>query len=364
MKYYIIAGESSGDLHAANLMSALQKIDAQAEFRFWGGDHMLLVSPKGLVKHIKELAFMGFIEVLLNLRTILKNLRLAKQDIVSFMPDAVVFIDYPGFNLRMAQFCKEKGLKTIYYISPQLWAWKENRIKIIHQYVDQMYVILPFEEKFYTDRGYKNASYVGHPLLDELEKRNLLHTNKKMNQVAVLPGSRIQEIQRMLPMMSAVFTQFPDHQFIICAVPHIALEEYQKALGASNVEIKYGQTYEVLASSSAALVTSGTATLETALFDVPQVVCYKANRISYFIAKKLIKVKYISLVNLILDQGAVQELIQDDCSPEKISTALKNLLWNDSCKNDMKESYTSLRKKMGEKGCSHRVALNIFNYIQ
>lgn len=345
-------------------MISLKNKDSQAEFRFWGGDHMLSVSPNGLVKHIKDLAFMGFIEVLLNLRTILKNLRFAKQDILDFKPDAVIFIDYPGFNLRMAQFCKEQGLRTIYYISPQLWAWKENRINIVKQYIDQMYVILPFEEKFYIDRGYTKASYVGHPLLDELEKRKWIHKTKIPNQVAVLPGSRIQEIQRMLPMMSAVFLKFPNCHFVICAVSHIAPEEYQKALGAKNVEIRYNQTYEVLASSSAALVTSGTATLETALFDVPQVVCYKANTISYIIAKQLIKVKYISLVNLILDQAAVQELIQEDCNPEKIELMLKNLLWNDSCIHEIKGSYVKLRNIMGDKGCSDRVALNIVDFIK
>lgn len=344
-------------------MRALQVLDAHAEFRFWGGDHMLSVAPNGLVKHIKDLAFMGFIEVLLNLKTILSNLRFCKQDILAFQPDAVIFIDYPGFNLRMAEFCKKNGLRTFYYISPQIWAWKENRINIIKKYIDRMYVILPFEEKFYTERGFNQVMYVGHPLLDEINKNESFARSKNSKQIAVLPGSRVQEIRKMLPVMSQVSSHFPDYNFVICGVNHIPHSEYKKYLSSPNMTIQYGQTYEILQSSSAAIVTSGTATLETALFEVPQVVCYKANPLSYWIAKSLVNIKYISLVNLILDKPAISELIQHNCNVEYIVTELKKLLWHEDCRDQIMTDYKTLKKLLGGSGTSDMVAKNMISYM-
>ena len=306
MKYYIIAGEASGDLHAANMMKALKKSDSKAEFRFWGGDLMQNVDGK-LVKHYKELAFMGFFEVILNLTTIVKNLSFCKADIKAYQPDCLIFIDYPGFNLRISKWAKKEGFKTHYYISPQIWAWKESRIAAIKRDVDKMYVILPFEKDFYENKHGMPVEFVGHPLIDAIANRNpvdedLFRQKHKLNDkpiIALLPGSRKQEINKMLSLMLSVVKSFSDYQFVIAGAPSQDPLFYSSFIENKNVFFVENATYDLLSVSHAALVTSGTATLETALFKVPEVVCYKTSWISYAIGKRLVKLKYISLVNLI-----------------------------------------------------------------
>ena len=319
MKYYIIAGEASGDLHAANLMKALKKKDPQADFRFWGGDLMQDVGGTQ-VKHYKELAFMGFIEVVMNLRTILKNITLCKKDITNYNPDVIIFVDYPGFNLRIAKWAKTEGYKTHYYISPQIWAWKEGRIKDIKRDVDAMYVILPFEKEFYEDKHNFPVHFVGHPLIDAIAQKQLINPSDFKAEfnldnrpiIALLPGSRKQEISKMLEVMLSVTKDFKDYQFVIAGAPSQDAAFYSKFTKKQNVNLVMNRTYDILSLATAALVTSGTATLETALFKVPEVVCYKGSTISYQIAKRVINLEYISLVNLIMDKPVVKELIQGD----------------------------------------------------
>ena len=319
MKYYIIAGEASGDLHAANLMKALKKKDPQADFRFWGGDLMQDVGGT-MVKNYKELAFMGFIEVVMNLRTILKNITLCKKDITNYNPDVIIFVDYPGFNLRIAKWAKTEGYKTHYYISPQIWAWKEGRIKDIKRDVDAMYVILPFEKEFYEDKHNFPVHFVGHPLIDAIVQKQLINPSDFKAEfnldnrpiIALLPGSRKQEISKMLEVMLSVTKDFKDYQFVIAGAPSQDAAFYSKFTKKQNVNLVMNRTYDILSLATAALVTSGTATLETALFKVPEVVCYKGSTISYQIAKRVINLEYISLVNLIMDKPVVKELIQGD----------------------------------------------------
>jgi lipid-A-disaccharide synthase len=370
MKYYVIAGEASGDLHGANLIKQLKIIDTQSNFRCWGGDKMQ-AQGVSMVKHIKDLAFMGFAEVILNLGTILKNIRFCKEDILSYQPDALILIDYPGFNLRIAEFAKKNHIKVIYYISPQVWAWKQSRVKKIKATVDSMLVILPFEKNFYAQFDY-DVFYTGHPLLDAIEdisgnsntwneftQINLLQ-NKPV--IALLPGSRKQEIASMLPIMLLVEKYFSEYQFVVAAAPSISSEFYKSVIGNSNIKLVYDQTYQLLQHAKAALVTSGTATLETALFNVPEVVCYKGNKISYQIARKLIKVKYISLVNLIMDQEIVKELIQDDLNEINLKENLAKLL-DPSYQTQLKTAYHELRIKLGGKGASQRAAIHIKEFL-
>jgi len=307
MKYYLIAGEASGDLHGANLMRALAEIDPQAQFRFWGGDRMEAVGGK-LIKHYRDLAFMGFWEVVTNLRTILRNIDLCKGDITAYQPDALIFIDYPGFNMRIAKWAKQQGIPTHYYISPQIWAWKENRIKAIRRDVDAMYVILPFEKDFYEGKHGYPVHFVGHPLLDAIATRRevSMEVFKRENGlderpiIALLPGSRKQEIAKMLSVMLSVVGSYHPYQFVIAGAPSLGYDFYRQFIREENVHFVSGKTYDLLSHAHAALVTSGTATLETALFRVPEVVCYRGNWISYQIAKRVISLKYISLVNLIM----------------------------------------------------------------
>lgn len=369
MKYYIIAGEASGDLHGSNLMKALLKEDVSAEFRFWGGDLMQNVSDT-LVKHYKELAFMGFLEVLLNLRTIAKNLSFCKKDIGAFKPDVIVFIDYPGFNLRIAKWAKQKGFKTHYYISPQIWAWKENRIKAIKRDVDKMYVILPFEKKFYEDKHNYPVEFVGHPLIDAIADRIQMdeyefRAQHELNEkpiIALLPGSRKQEIKKMLSVMLSVINKFPKYQFVIAGAPSQDFSFYQQFMVKQNVHFVSNKTYDLLSVSSAAMVTSGTATLETALFKVPEVVCYKGSWLSYQIGKRLVKhIKYISLVNLIMDKQVVTELIQDDFNTKRLTKELR-LILDDYERTKYFINYYDLEKKLGGKGASEKVAKFIVNY--
>ncbi|MDX1315602.1 MAG: lipid-A-disaccharide synthase, partial [Eudoraea sp.] len=317
MKYYIIAGEASGDLHGSNLIKALRKQDDGAEIRCWGGD--LMEKAGGvLVKHYREMAFMGFAEVLLNLRSIFRNIGFCKKDIAAFSPDVIIFIDFSGFNLRIAKWAKEKGYTTNYYISPQVWASRAGRVAKIKRDIDAMYVIMPFETEFYAQHG-MDVSFVGHPLLDAIgdfpppdpdvfRLENGLHPNKPI--IALLPGSRRQEVTKMLSVMLQTAADFPDYQFVVAGAPSLETAFYEDLLRGSSAVLLSNKTYDVLGIAHAALVTSGTATLETALFEVPQVVCYKGNWLSYQIAKRIITLDYISLVNLIMDRPIVPELIQ------------------------------------------------------
>jgi lipid-A-disaccharide synthase len=365
LKYYIIAGEASGDLHASNLMKAIIKKDKKANFRYWGGDHMSNVS-NGLVKHIKDLAFMGFIEVVMNLRTIAKNIKFCKKDLITYKPDVLILIDYPGFNLRIAEFAHQNGIKVHYYISPQIWAWKQNRVHKIKKVVDEMYCILPFEKAFYKKFNV-NVHYVGHPLVDAinnfrktaLTQNKFLAKNNLSNKpiLAILPGSRNQEIKVKLPIMIEASKSFPNHQIIIAGAPNQSVQFYNHIIGNANVKILENQTYDLLNNSDLAIVTSGTATLETALFNVPQVVCYKANVISYHIAKRLVKIEYISLVNLIMGKEAVKELIQGELTPKNIVSELKKIENHQSEGRLMLEqNYETLKQKLGGGGASEKVA--------
>lgn len=370
MKYYIIAGEASGDLHGSNLMKALLRQDLNAEFRFWGGDLMRNVSDS-LVKHYKELAFMGFLEVIMNLRTIAKNLKFCKQDIATFKPDVIVFIDYPGFNLRIAKWAKLKGIKTHYYISPQIWAWKENRIKAIKRDVDKMYVILPFEKEFYEDKHNYPVEFVGHPLIDAIADRTQVdeyefRAQHELNEkpiIALLPGSRKQEIRKMLSVMLSIVDDFQDYQFVIAGAPSQEYSFYEPFINNPNVHFVSNKTYDLLSVSTAALVTSGTATLETALFKVPEVVCYKSSWFSYQIGKRLVKhIKYISLVNLIMDKEVVTELIQNEFNTKNLKQELTIIL-DDYERTKFFINYYDLEKKLGGKGASEKVAGLIYNSI-
>ena len=362
MKYYIIAGEASGDLHAANLMKAILKKDVHAEFRFWGGDLMQAVGGD-LIKHYKDLAFMGFVEVLMNIRTISKNISFCKHDIEQYQPDKIIFVDYPGFNFRIMKWAKTKGYETHYYISPQIWAWKENRIKAIKRDVDHMYVILPFEKEFYEDKHHFPVHFVGHPLLDAIKDRTQVddyefrkdHLLSDAPIIALLPGSRKQEIKKMLSVMLSVVDDYSDYQFVIAGAPGQDYEFYKQFITNNNVKFISNKTYDLLSLSTAALVTSGTATLETALFKVPQVVCYKGNEISYQIAKRIINLKYISLVNLIMDKEVVTELIQHEFNKKQLTGQLNDIL-NGAKRTAIFNDYYELEQKLGDSGASDATA--------
>lgn len=358
MKYYCIAGEASGDLHGSNLVKALLQEDEAAQIRGWGGPKMQAAGAT-IVKDYKELAFMGFVEVALNIRTILGNFKACKTDILAFAPDVLILIDYPGFNLRMAKWAHQQGIRVYYYISPQLWAWHSSRVKQVQAYVDRMFVILPFEEDFYRQYGVE-VDFVGHPLLDALDavekEDGFIERHGLSDQpiVAILPGSRKQEIQRKLPVMTAVAAQFPGYQFVIAGVSSQDAALYQQ-YSRADVPVIMDDTYQLLLHSSAALVTSGTATLETALLGVPEVVCYKGGALSYQIGKRLVNVDYISLVNLIMEQELVTELIQDAMNPKQVAAALQHILTTDHAAY-LQEQYALLRAKLGGVGASQRAA--------
>ena len=370
MKYYLIAGEASGDLHGANLMRALQQIDPKAEFRFWGGDRMEAVGGK-LIKHYRDLAFMGFWEVVTNLRTILRNIDFCKRDITQFQPDALIFIDYPGFNMRIAKWAKQRGIPTHYYISPQIWAWKENRIKAIKRDVDAMYVILPFEKDFYEGKHQYPVHFVGHPLLDAIAARQEVSQQVFVQEnglddrpiIALLPGSRKQEIAKMLSVMLSMVGSYHEFQFVIAGAPSLDYDFYQPFIKEENVHFVSGKTYDLLSHAHAALVTSGTATLETALFRVPEVVCYRGNWISYQIAKRVISLKYISLVNLIMNAPVVTELIQGALNTRNLKAELDKLL-DPAYREQLLKDYQVLREKLGNEGASQRTAQAIYDSLQ
>ncbi len=362
MKYYIIAGEASGDLHGSNLIKALRKEDDEADIRCWGGD--LMEQAGGvLVKHYREMAFMGFAEVLLNLRSIFRNIGFCKRDIASFSPDVIIFIDFSGFNLRIARWAKESGYTTNYYISPQVWASRAGRVAKIKRDIDAMYVILPFETEFYAQHGME-VTFVGHPLLDAIKDfprtgldsfraENGLHPDKPI--IALLPGSRKQEVSKMLAIMLQTASDFPDYQFVVAGAPSLENAFYQNLLRSSSAAFLTSKTYDLLGNAHAALVTSGTATLETALFKVPQVVCYKGNWLSYQIAKRIITLDYISLVNLIMGRSVVQELIQSQLNRKNLSAELKKILAGSS-REEQLTAYEELKKKLGGPGASGRTA--------
>ena len=363
MTYYIIAGEASGDLHGSNLIKSLSKLDDKIEVRAWGGDLMKDAGAK-IVKHYRELAFMGFIEVVKNLGTILKNISFCKQDITEFKPDVLILIDYPGFNLRIAKWAKSKGIKVVYFISPQIWAWKENRINTIKSSVDKMLVILPFESAFYSKWNYI-VDYVGHPLVEVvdsfIQNQNTPRKNwESRSIIGILPGSRKQEIKIKLPIMLEVAKQMPNLQFIVAKAPGIEDAFYDDLLkDLKNVSTLKNQTYKLLFEAKAALVTSGTATLETALFGVPQIICYKGSSISYEIAKRIIKIKYIGLVNLIMDKPVVKELIQHDLTTENIMAELSSILNNESKQQQIFEDYVTLKKLLASGGDASKNAAEI-----
>ena len=363
MKYYIIAGEASGDLHASNLIKELKKLDTTASFRCWGGD---LMQQQGavLVKHYRDLAFMGFLEVILNLKTILGNLSFCKRDITGYKPDAVILIDYPGFNLRIAEFLHEQKIPVIYYISPQVWAWKQSRVKVIRKVVDKMIVILPFEKEYYANRGME-VDFAGHPLLDALAESPAGHAVPDDGKpiVALLPGSRKQEIKKVLPIMLSVINEFPGVNFAIAGVSSLGEEFYRKQMVDAEIPVIMHRTYDLLRQASAAMVTSGTATLETALIGTPQVVCYKGGLASYLIARQVIKVKYISLVNLIMDFIVVKELIQNELTKENLTSELKLLLKDSAYRREMISNYDKLRLLLGGKGASAKAANMIVDFL-
>ncbi|MBO3115736.1 lipid-A-disaccharide synthase [Winogradskyella sp. DF17] len=368
MRYYIIAGEASGDLHGSNLMKALLKQDSNADMRFWGGDLMKAIGGE-LVVHYKDRSFMGFAEVLMNLKKILGLISFCKKDIAAFKPDVVIFIDNSGFNLRIAKWAKAENLKTQYYISPQVWASRAGRVKKIKRDIDEMYVILPFEKAFYASHGYE-VHFVGHPLIDAIADRPLVNENafrKEHNLgskpiIALLPGSRKQEINKMLNVMLKMVNHFKDYKFVIAGAPSQDYGFYQSFIKGNNVAFISNKTYDLLSISFAALVTSGTATLETALFKVPQVVCYKANFISYLIAKRIITLKYISLVNLIMDRTVVKELIQNELNEEQLKMELHAILQS-SKRETLFLDYYDLEQKLGGKGASENAAQLIYSTI-
>jgi lipid-A-disaccharide synthase len=363
LKLYIIAGEASGDLHGSNLMKHLKAENTLLDFRYWGGDKMQQQGGT-LVKHIKDLAFMGFLEVIKNIKTILNNIRYCKNDIAAFQPDALILIDYPGFNLRIAEWAKSQGIKVYYYVSPQVWAWKQSRVHKIKKCVDELYVILPFEKDFYKKFDF-DVQYLGHPLLDAVDDfkatvvdKKLIYDDNNLSDkpiIALLPGSRKQEVSVKLPIMLNAVRSFEGYQIIIAGAPSLTPDFYLQFINESD-KIIFGKTYDLLEIAEAAVVTSGTATLETALFKVPQVVCYKSSNFSYQIAKRLIKIKFISLVNLILNREAVKELIQKDCNATFIELELSEIIVGGMKREKMLNDYNELEQILGAGGASSKIA--------
>lgn len=371
LRIYVIAGEASGDLHGSNLIEELKNLYPGITFRGYGGD-LMIKQGVDVIKHIKDIDYMGFWEVLINLRKILNMISDCKKDIINWHADAIILIDYPGFNLRIAEFAKKNKIPVYYYISPQLWAWKQRRINKIKRNVKRMFVILPFEKKFYARFNYK-VDFVGHPLLDamktlsETSSKEFINKNglKAKEIIALLPGSRKQEIKRILPIMIKTIKNFNDqYQFVIAGAPSVSHEVYKKIVDDTDVITVYDQTYDLLINSKAALITSGTATLEAALLNVPQVVCYKANCISYFIAEKLVHLNYISLVNLILERETVKELIQNSLTEETLTEELKKLIYDEKKREQIHKDYVELKRKLGGKGASKKTAELILKDLQ
>ncbi len=372
MNYYVIAGEPSGDLHGSNLLKSIKQVDANAHFRCWGGDLMQAQGGE-IIKHYKELAFMGFIEVILNLKTILKNIAFCKEDILAHKPDALILIDYPGFNLRIAKWAKQQGIRVFYYISPTIWAWKENRIKTVKDCVERMYVILPFEKKFYADRGVE-VDYFGHPLVDvlKLEQEKIVSRQdflKKYNLsekpiIALLPGSRAQEVKHILPVMMQVIKHFPDYQFVVSAIPSLPKSAYEEPTKGFPVTIITNDTYSIMHHSYVGLVKSGTSSLEAALFKLPHIVCYLGNGASFYIAKKLVgsRLQYVSLVNIIPNKEVLKELLQQDFTVPKIVEELQ-LLLTDKKRYEILNDYNLLISMLQDENISLKIANSIYNRL-
>lgn len=370
MRYYIIAGESSGDMHGSGLMKALKDADPEAEFRIRGGD---LMQAEGgtLVQHISETSYMGFWEVIRNIGRVITSMRLCRKDLLEYMPDALILIDYPGFNLRMARFGHGLGIRVFYYISPKIWAWNQSRIKIIKKYVDHMLTIFPFEAGFYERFGYR-VDYVGNPLVDAIDSRQFkeesfdaFNSRNRLSGkplIAILPGSRIQEINKSLPLMLSVTDNYPGYQFVIAGAPSVSPEVYLKYTG-NNVPLLYGQTYPILSHSEAAMVVSGTATLEAALLGTPIVVCYRGSYLSYLIARRLVKVEYISLVNLIMERKVVTELIQNEFNSVNLRLELDKLLAGGSTRKKMADDMKYLKEMLGGPGASVKAAEKVVGYL-
>ena len=370
MKYYLIAGEASGDLHGSKLMQGLKISDPEAEFRYFGGD--LMAAEGGtMVRHYRQTAVMGLFMVIFNLRKISGNLRFCKQDIAEYQPDALILIDYSGFNLRIAKFARPAGFRVIYYISPKVWVWDRKRVYTIKENVDKMYVILPFEVDFYQQYNYP-VEYVGNPIVDAVEesRANAAERQEFCSRnglddspiIALLAGSRREEIKHCLPEMLAVMNQFPGYRFVIAGAPAISPEYYARFTGNSDVDIVFDQTYDLLMNAGAAVVTSGTATLETALFGVPEVVIYKMGELTYQIGRHFVKPKYFSLVNLILDREVVKELLQYRIR-KKIAAELHRILEDETYRMVMLDNYGKLRSRLGEPGAYHRLARSIATYV-
>ena len=363
MKYYIIAGEASGDLYGSKLIDEILSIDKQAEIRFWGGDNMIKSGGYN-VKHIKELAFMGFFEVLKNIRTIISNIRFCKNDIKDFNPDRIIYIDYPGFNLKICKWAKNNGYKNYYYISPQIWAWKENRIKTIKNNIDKLYVIFPFEKEYYQVKHNMEVEFYGHPLIEQIDNFNYSNEFLKQNKIprdrdiiTLLPGSRSQEINTMLPIFLTLKKHFSNYEFIVAGVKNVNKRIYQPAFDL-NVKVVYNNTYNLLSHSKIAILTSGTASLECALFNVPQIVCYKTSNISYFIGKLFVNISFISLVNIILKKGVVKELIQNDLTEKKLVNEISNLLVGNKI-SDMVNEYSKIYSMLSLQGTSKKITNSI-----
>jgi lipid-A-disaccharide synthase len=367
MKYYLISGEASGDLHGSMLITELKSIDSEASFRGFGGDRM---ADQGMeiVLHYKKIAFMGFKEVILHIGTVMNAFKVAKNDILSFRPDVIILIDYPGFNLRMAKFAKQQGIKVIYYISPQLWAWKEGRINTIRKYVDKMICILPFEKNYYAKWNYP-VDYIGHPLVETIDGFKptpgfiTKHALNNKPIIAILPGSRKQEIQKILPVLVAVQKHFPSYQFVIGATSNFSTDFYKSVAGTDDIKLVFDETYDLLSYAKAGLIASGTATLETALFGIPLIVVYSTTSITYHISKSFIKIKYISLVNLILDKPAVKELIQKEFTTDSIQKELTQILENEVYRNEMLKNLAQLKHLLGEEKASRKAAEIINRFV-
>lgn len=368
MKYYIIAGERSGDLHGSNLIKGILQHDPSAEIRAWGGD-MMQQAGAVLVKHYKDLAFMGFFEVVKNLPTLLGFISFCKKDILEFKPDVVIFIDYAGFNMRIAKFAKLKGLKTFYYISPKVWAWNQSRALKIKQTVDKLFVIFPFEKEFFQQYDYP-VDYVGNPLFDAIgDFSPALNFRKeaRLGQkpiIAILPGSRKQEVDTMLALMLSQVYEFPDYQFVVGAVSNLPKELYARWQSIFPIKIVVDDAYNLLSVADAALVTSGTATLETALFNVPQVVCYKGGWMAYQVYKRVIRVPFVSLVNLIAGKKVVTELLQYDLTKENLTKELSLITVNEATRNEQLEGYATIKAILGDKGASEKAGRLMVEYLK
>lgn len=372
MNYYLIAGEASGDLHGANLITELKKCDPHANFRIWGGNLMAKAAGCELVKHYRTYDYMGIMEVVKHARLILNNIAFCKQDIAEHKPDAIIFIDFPGFNLKIAPFAKQIGIPTFFYISPTVWAWKESRVKTIKASVDHMFVELPFVKKFYETRHNYHVDFVGHPLLDSIAQFKEKHTlesfraannlpDKKL--IAVLPGSREYEIRENLKTMQSISERYADYQFVVAGMSRFPLDFYQKYITAKNLSVVFDQTYELLKKSDAAIVVSGSATLETAILNVPEIIVYQTSPITFYLGKMFVKLNNLGLPNLIMEHQIVPELLQSDMTPKKLSEALNSILYDEAFRNDILHSYEQLRERLGNEGAARRVAGLIQTYL-